>query len=194
MMILNWKPEEIKREVDELVDLALHEPAGDGKIALPFKERLEELRRCYRNEPRLFTPQLISALQQLTKPPSHAAETTPQAVLQNIFSYSTFRPGQEESIQALLAGRDCMGVMPTGAGKSLIYQIPATILPGTTLVISPLIALMKDQVDHLLKKGIQSAYLNSSLTFSEKKERLALLKNGSYLSVLQNKFVLRCPA
>jgi ATP-dependent DNA helicase RecQ len=180
MMILNWTPEEIKREVDELVDLAFHEPAGDGKSALPFKARLEELRRCYRNEPRLFTPQLISALQQLTKPPSHAAETTPQAVLQNIFNYSTFRPGQEESIQALLTGRDCIGVMPTGAGKSLIYQIPATILPGTTLVISPLIALMKDQVDHLLKKGIQSAYLNSSLTFSEKKERLALLKNGSY--------------
>ncbi|MBI1818979.1 MAG: ATP-dependent DNA helicase RecQ, partial [Nitrospirae bacterium] len=104
----------------------------------------------------------------------------PQTVLQNIFRYPAFRPGQEESILAILSGRDCLGVMPTGAGKSLIYQIPACILPGTTLVISPLIALMKDQVDHLLEKGIRSAYLNSSLTLPEKKDRLAHLKNGSY--------------
>jgi ATP-dependent DNA helicase RecQ len=73
-----------------------------------------------------------------------------------------------------------MGVMPTGAGKSLIYQIPASILPGTAMVISPLIALMKDQVDHLLEKGVRAAYINSSLTLPEKKERLKNLKNGGY--------------
>lgn len=179
-MIQNWTPEEVKREIAELIDLALHGPSGEGKGPFRFKERLEELRRCYRNEPGLFSSQSISSLQQLTKPRSYPADTTPQSVLQNIFRYPVFRPGQEESIQAILGGRDCISVMPTGAGKSLIYQIPATILPGTTLVISPLIALMKDQVGHLLKKGIRTAYLNSSLTFSEKKERLALLKNGSY--------------
>lgn len=179
-MIPDWTQEEIKKEVEALVRVSAHESSGDPKNALAFKQRLEQLRTFYRNEPRLFTPQLISALQQLTKPVPPANQVTPQTILQNIFGYPAFRPGQEESIQAILSGRDCIGVMPTGAGKSMIYQIPATILPGTTLVISPLIALMKDQVDRLLEKGVRSAYLNSSLTIAEKKERLTELKKGSY--------------
>ncbi|HXN06855.1 MAG TPA: ATP-dependent DNA helicase RecQ, partial [Nitrospiria bacterium] len=179
-MITNWTPEEIKLEVEALVRVSAHDSSDDPKNALAFKQRLEQLRIFYRNEPRLFTPQLISALQQLTKHVPPANQVNPQTVLQNIFGYPAFRPGQEESIQAILSGRDCVGVMPTGAGKSLIYQIPATILPGTTLVISPLIALMKDQVDRLLEKGVRSAYLNSSLTGPEKRERLTHLKNGAY--------------
>ena len=84
------------------------------------------------------------------------------------FSFATFRPGQEEVIRAVLAGRDAMTVMPTGQGKSLCYQLPATILPGLTLVISPLIALMQDQVASLKQRGIKAAAFHSGLTGSEK--------------------------
>src|SRR5918994_1602810 len=79
--------------------------------------------------------------------------TSPDAVLQSIFGYSEFRPGQRRIIDAVLAGRDCIGLMPTGAGKSLTFQIPAKLLPGAVLVISPLISLMKDQVDGLQTLG-----------------------------------------
>ncbi len=84
------------------------------------------------------------------------------------FGFATFRPGQEEVIRAVLAGRDAMTVMPTGQGKSLCYQLPATILPGLTLVISPLIALMQDQVASLKQRGIKAAAFHSGLTGSEK--------------------------
>src|SRR5262245_45744153 len=78
----------------------------------------------------------------------HAARyTDPQQVLEAIFGYREFRPGQRKIIDTVLAGRDCIGVMPTGAGKSLTFQVPAKMLPGPVLVISPLISLMKDQVD-----------------------------------------------
>ncbi len=106
--------------------------------------------------------------------------TAPQEVLQSTFGYSSFRPGQEEIIQAVLSGRDCIGVMPTGAGKSLTYQIPARILSGMTLVISPLIALMKDQVDGLTEIGIRATFINSSLTPAERRERMECLKAGEY--------------
>ncbi len=84
------------------------------------------------------------------------------------FGFAKFRPGQEEIIRAVLAGRDAMGVMPTGQGKSLCYQLPATILPGLTLVISPLIALMQDQVASLRQRDINAAAFHSGLTGAEK--------------------------
>ena len=84
------------------------------------------------------------------------------ALLKKHFGHSQFRPGQEALIDALLAGRDVLGVMPTGAGKSICYQLPALLLPGLTLVISPLISLMKDQVAALSQAGIPAAYINSS--------------------------------
>ncbi len=90
------------------------------------------------------------------------------AQLSERFGFTTFRPGQEEVIRAVLAGRDAMTVMPTGQGKSLCYQLPATILPGLTLVISPLIALMQDQVASLKQRGIRAATFHSGLTGSEK--------------------------
>src|SRR5450759_4418856 len=77
------------------------------------------------------------------------------------FGHAAFRPGQEEIVRAVLAGRDVLAVMPTGSGKSLGYQLPAVILPGLTLVVSPLIALMKDHVDELNRKGIRAAALHS---------------------------------
>ncbi len=100
--------------------------------------------------------------------------------LKQYFGHSNFRPGQEAVIDALLSGRDVLGVMPTGAGKSICYQLPALLLPGLTLVISPLISLMKDQVTALSQAGISSAYINSSLTSEQYREVFRRAKNGAY--------------
>ncbi len=102
----------------------------------------------------------------------------PQQVLESVYGYSTFRPGQREIIDAVLGGRDCIGVMPTGAGKSLTFQVPAKLLPGTVLVLSPLISLMKDQVDALDRLGFRAAVLNSTLDGSERTQRLRELRHG----------------
>jgi ATP-dependent DNA helicase RecQ len=99
-------------------------------------------------------------------------------VLREVFGYTSFRPGQAEVIAAVLAGRDCIAVMPTGAGKSLTFQIPARVLPGTVLVVSPLISLMKDQVDALQSVGFRAASINSTLDFEERRARLAALRRG----------------
>ena len=93
-------------------------------------------------------------------------------ILKQFYGYDDFREGQEEVVDAILSGRDTLAVMPTGAGKSVCYQIPALMLPGVTLVVSPLISLMKDQVQALKQNGISAAYLNSSLT--ERQFNLAL--------------------
>ena len=85
-------------------------------------------------------------------------------VLRKYFGYSSFRKGQEEMVDCLLSGRDALGIMPTGAGKSICYQVPAIMLNGVTIVVSPLISLMKDQVNALVQQGIKAAYINSSLT------------------------------
>lgn len=108
------------------------------------------------------------------------SQTAPNELLQSAFGYATFRPGQREIIDNVLAGRDCVGIMPTGAGKSLTYQIPARLLGGTTLVVSPLIALMKDQVDALQEVGIRATYLNSSLSPERRRDRIARLRAGEY--------------
>jgi ATP-dependent DNA helicase RecQ len=105
---------------------------------------------------------------------------TPDQVLKDVFGYPSFRPGQREIIDAVMAGRDCIGVMPTGAGKSLTYQIPARLLKGVTLVVSPLISLMKDQVDAAVSVGLKATFLNSSLTPDERSERIKGLAEGAY--------------
>lgn len=89
---------------------------------------------------------------------------TAQNLLKKYYGYENFRPGQDEIIKHILDGEDCLGIMPTGAGKSICYQIPAMLLPGVTIVISPLISLMKDQVDSLNEIGIPVTYINSTLT------------------------------
>lgn len=101
-------------------------------------------------------------------------------VLKQYFGYDSFREGQEELIDSLLAGQDVFGIMPTGAGKSLCYQIPALMFKGITLVISPLISLMKDQVAALNQAGVYAAYLNSSLTQGQYFKALDFAKRGKY--------------
>ena len=105
---------------------------------------------------------------------------TPREALKRYFGYDSFRPGQEEIVSALLAGRDALAIMPTGAGKSLCYQVPALLLPRLTLVISPLISLMQDQVKGLNAAGIHAAFINSSLTETQIARALDLAAEGSY--------------
>jgi ATP-dependent DNA helicase RecQ len=125
-----------------------------------------------------------------------------QAVLEGVFGYHEFRPGQHEVIEAVLAGRDCIAVMPTGAGKSLTFQVPAKILGGTVLVISPLISLMKDQVDALERLGFRAAVLNSTLDEPERWQRLQQLRRGELelvylapegLGEWLRRFIATCP-
>lgn len=101
-----------------------------------------------------------------------------ESLLKQYFGYTSFRPGQHEVIQTLLDGRDCLAIMPTGAGKSICFQLPALMMPGVTLVISPLISLMKDQVDSLVNQEIPATYINSQCTFEEAKARFAAIRAG----------------
>lgn len=101
-------------------------------------------------------------------------------VLKKYYGYTAFRKGQERIIESILSGHDTLGIMPTGGGKSICYQIPALLFPGVTLVISPLISLMKDQVDALHSIGIPAAYINSSLTQAEADERMEWALRGEY--------------
>ncbi len=105
---------------------------------------------------------------------------TPQEALKVLFGYDTFRPGQESVIDSILSGKDVCAIMPTGAGKSVCYQIPAMLLPGITLVISPLISLMQDQVKALNEAGIAAAFINSSLSERAFYETVKKTRNGDY--------------
>ena len=105
---------------------------------------------------------------------------TLEEALKIYFGYDSFRPGQEEIINSILAGRDALAIMPTGAGKSVCYQIPALLLPRITLLISPLISLMQDQVKALNEVGIHAAYINSSLTETQISQALSRASDGTY--------------
>jgi ATP-dependent DNA helicase RecQ len=111
----------------------------------------------------------------------------PLQTLYQYFGYTEFRPGQKDIIDSILGGQDTVAVLPTGGGKSICYQVPGLILPGTTIVVSPLISLMKDQVEQLQRRGIAATLINSSLEIEEKKMRLALLQSGQY------KFIYAAP-
>ena len=102
------------------------------------------------------------------------------SVLAQIFGYRSFRGGQAEIIDNILSGRDALCVMPTGAGKSVCYQIPAIMAEGVTLVISPLISLMRDQVSALIQAGIRGAYINSSLTAAQCSKAIFRASQGEY--------------
>ncbi|WMC10577.1 DNA helicase RecQ [Oceanimonas pelagia] len=123
---------------------------------------------------------------------------TPQGVLQQVFGYQDFRKGQLEIVEAAAAGRDALVIMPTGGGKSLCYQIPALLRPGLTVVVSPLISLMKDQVDTLVANGVAAAYINSSLSRETMLSHFTALRRGEikllYVSperLLQHEFMER---
>lgn len=105
---------------------------------------------------------------------------TASQILKTYFGYDTFRKGQEDIIASILSGRDALAIMPTGAGKSICYQVPAMLLSGITLVISPLISLMQDQVKALNAAGIHAAFINSSLTENQIAKALSLAAQGTY--------------
>ncbi len=172
----SWSKEALMEEVAALAQIA----AKDAPVARDagYWSRIDKLREIYRGAPLLFDASLVKWLRRLAD--GARTQDSPQSVLESIFGYDVFRAGQAEIIQAVLAGHDCVGVMPTGAGKSLTYQIPARILKGTTIVISPLISLMKDQVDALTEVGIRAAFINSSLDADERRERVARLLAGHY--------------
>lgn len=106
--------------------------------------------------------------------------SSPEEALKDIFGYEAFREGQKAIVDSIMSGRDSFGVMPTGAGKSICYQIPAMLLSGVTLVISPLISLMQDQVQSLIDSGISAAFINSSLSESAYFETLSRARLGDY--------------
>lgn len=101
-----------------------------------------------------------------------------QQLLQKYYGYPDFREGQRRIVESVLSGADTLGIMPTGGGKSICYQIPALMLPGLTLVVSPLISLMKDQVDALTAMGISAAYINSTLSGKEVNDRIRAARRG----------------
>ncbi|WP_394129285.1 DNA helicase RecQ [Shewanella maritima] len=107
-----------------------------------------------------------------------AEQDTVATTLQHVFGYRDFREGQRDVIDRTLVGQDTLVIMPTGGGKSMCYQLPALLLPGVTIVVSPLISLMKDQVDSLLQTGVQAAYINSSLPREEALQVLRRLHSG----------------
>ena len=166
-------------EVEELRASWRGGDPDDPALRAACGRKLQRLRSRWREAPLLFGPELVALLRALAdalaRPPGPDAS---RRVLREVFGHPSFRPGQEPIIDAVLRGRDCIGVMPTGAGKSLTYQIPARLLGGTTLVLSPLIALMKDQVDALARVGLRAAFLNSSLSPDERRERVRALRDG----------------
>lgn len=120
---------------------------------------------------------------QQTQQPNGAQQMTRETkeqVLKRVFGYPSFRPGQADVVESILAGRDVLAVMPTGAGKSVCYQVPALMLPGVTVVVSPLVSLMQDQVRALVAAGVKAAYLNNSLTDNQKALMLRRAYEGWY--------------
>ncbi|MBI4911961.1 MAG: ATP-dependent DNA helicase RecQ [Acidobacteria bacterium] len=139
---------------------------------------LEELRRLYRRNPSAFDPRSLRELKAAAE--GLGAPVDLEAVLKACFGYDRFRPGQRPILEAVLQGRDVIGILPTGAGKSLTYQLPARVGGGVTLVVSPLIALMKDQVDALEELGLRATFLNSSLDPAERRARIQALRRGDF--------------
>ncbi len=190
--------EGVERRVERLcLSLESHHAASDSRLQLHCHHELNRLRRLWHLDPSVFSTQTIRNLRNLAErlgsaqlrlaradmtdmQAVEAPRSSPEQILKNVFGYNSFRPGQRELIGEVLSGRDAVGIMPTGAGKSLTYQIPARILPGTALVVSPLIALMKDQVDSVSGVGLRATYLNSSLSAEERRRRIEQVARGAY--------------
>ena len=118
----------------------------------------------------------------------------PHSILKKVFGYDSFRPGQEDIVRRLLDGQDVLAVMPTGAGKSICYQVPALLLPGITIVVSPLVSLMKDQVGALVQAGVAAAFLNNSLTDNQKALMLRRAREAGIRSSMWPRSGWKCRA
>ncbi len=182
--------ESVRQTVEWLRAQRDSQPSGDPG-AEPLQRELDELRGLWRRNSSLFDADMVAMLKDIagSVEPAEAqceaiswdgVRVDPQDVLESAFGYPAFRPGQRELISQVLAGHDAVGVMPTGAGKSLTYQIPARVLGGTALVISPLISLMKDQVDALNEAGLRATFLNSSLSPEERQQRERKIQAGEF--------------
>jgi len=180
-------------DVEALLAAWREPPQGEQDLRERVSATVAALRRLRRDRPELFAPEaarLVRPAEVAPRPgrePSAAAPLAaavprgdPAQCLEKVFGYETFRPGQRELVEAVLAGRDAIGVLPTGSGKSLTYQLPARLLGGVALVISPLIALMKDQVDAMGRLGIRATFLNSSLEAEERRRRVLGIRRGEY--------------
>jgi ATP-dependent DNA helicase RecQ len=183
---LSENPQGLLAEVSALHSEA-HEVAATDERRRAVAERLSELRLLYRRNPSAFSTDVLGMLREIAgavqvqaQRSAEAPAQPPEEVLKDVFGYDSFRPGQREIIDAVLAGQDCVGVMPTGSGKSLTYQVPAIALGRFALVVSPLIALMKDQVDALSEAGVSATFLNSTLSFDERRERIAAIAAGKH--------------
>jgi ATP-dependent DNA helicase RecQ len=184
---LTADPQALEAEVTELHREAQADGAATGERRSLVAERLSELRLLYRRNPSAFSTEVLGMLREIAgavavtgRGSSPAPAQPPEEVLKDVFGYDSFRPGQREIIDAVLAGQDCVGVMPTGSGKSLTYQVPAIALGRFALVVSPLIALMKDQVDALSEAGVSATFLNSTLSFDQRRERLVEIASGKH--------------
>ena len=203
---LFWRPDRPLRLVDNGVRLHYCFPADDGERRLAFvgfQEPLEEIpagtvirislahwwrprehpedeERCYLQLSGWFSAgkKKETIHEGHEEKVSVVADGQVRQVLKDVFGYDSFRPLQEEIIGMLLAGRDTLAVMPTGAGKSLCYQLPALIWPRLTVVVSPLISLMQDQVEALHALDVPAAYLNSTLTYAEQRHLMERVRGG----------------
>jgi ATP-dependent DNA helicase RecQ len=175
---MSGMPEVLPRTVEEVLAEARALAAGESSH---IRGRLASLRALYREAPLLFSPEAVALLRAAGERAEEApGDARALEAMKEVFGFPSFRPGQLEIIRAVLAGRDCVGIMPTGAGKSVTYQLPARLLGGVTLVVSPLISLMKDQVDAMGEVGIRATFLNSSLDAAERAHRAARLRAGDF--------------
>ncbi len=166
-------------------------PAGDDDLRGRIGATVAALKNLRRDRPELFSSEAARLVRpapdvaaqrgaQAPRAPRPPVQADPTQVLRDVFGFPSFRPGQRELVDAVLSGRDALGVLPTGSGKSLTYQLPARMLGGVTLVVSPLIALMKDQVEAMGRVGLRATFLNSALDAEERRSRVAAVRRGEY--------------
>ena len=166
--------------IDVAADIVRIREFVDRGLGPEASGALKRLRTEWSRRPERFSATDLESLREVAGALTSARLATVDEIMTDTFGFDAFRPGQREIVDAAIGGRDCVGIMPTGAGKSLTYQLAAGVLGGTTLVVSPLIALMKDQVDGLEELGMRATFLNSSLSRDERALRVGRMSNGDY--------------